>query len=270
MASGKLFFKPRSTYRPLDKPSGNERILVLAPHQDDETLGCGGRIIQLQKAGAEVTVVYTTDGRLANCQFMESEEVVLTRKAEAIAACDVLGIPEENVVFLGFHDASLSAQIDAVAKELMGVILQCQPTEIYFPYSHDFHPDHEATTQAAMKALESYHPPYSTFEYLVWGIYHLPWITLPTGRDQKKLVIKNTLKLLFGWKVKNAYKHAVYTEISEEKSQKWEALMKHRSQVSRLVDNDQWLVLDDVANGSWIKQFQGDHEVYRKTDYKTT
>lgn len=270
MASGKLFFKPRSTYRPLDKPSGKERVLVLAPHQDDETLGCGGRIIQLKKAGAEVTVIYTTDGRLANCQFMKSEEVVETRKAEAIAACEVLGVPKEAVVFLGFPDASLSTQIDLAAKELISVIQQCRPTEVYFPFVDDFHSDHEATNQAAMKALESYHQPYSTFEYLVWGIYHLPWVTLPYGRDQKKLVIKNSLKALFGWKVKRAYKHAVYTEISEEKDQKWKALMKHRSQVSRLVDNDQWQILDDVAKGSWIKQFQGNHEIYRKTDYEST
>ena len=269
MSSAKLFFKPRSTYQALEKPTGKERALVLAPHQDDETLGCGGRIIQLKNAGALVRVVYTTDGRLANCQFMESDAIVETRKQEALEACEVLGVPKEDVTFLGFHDASLSSQIDSAAKELVAIIHRIQPTEIYFPYLHDFHPDHEATSQAALKALSSFKKSFATFEYLVWGIYHLPWISLPAGGDQKKLVLKNSLKRWFGLKVKNAYKHAVYTEISDVRSQKWEALTKHRSQVSRLVENDQWLTLNDVARGSWIEQFKGDFEVYRKTLHQT-
>lgn len=265
--SGALINKPSLFQTPIAGPSGCERVIILAPHQDDESLGCGGRTIQLKQAGAEVTVVYTSDGRLANSQFMQEDEVVRMRKAEAIQACSVLGIAEKDVIFLPFQDGNLPNVAEALTLRLSEIFEALNPTELYFPYLRDFHSDHIATSQAVRGAIKIQNRPVTGFEYLVWGIYHWPWVTIPRTGPQKSLVLKNTLREIFGWRVRWAYRNAVFAEISEVKEKKLNALMQHKSQVSRLVNDPSWLTLSDVAEGSWARQFQTDYEVFKKTDF---
>ncbi|MCZ6673957.1 MAG: PIG-L family deacetylase [Verrucomicrobia bacterium] len=146
-----LINKPRFFQKPLSPipPSGMERTVVLAPHQDDETLGCGGRIIQLKNSGAQVKVVYTTDGRLANNHLMDQVEVVQIRRREAIAACKELGVPEQDVIFLNHHDGNLPNEVEAASESLYQIFQEMEPTELIIPFLRDHHPDHEATSKAA-------------------------------------------------------------------------------------------------------------------------
>jgi LmbE family N-acetylglucosaminyl deacetylase len=96
-------------------PARRERILVLAPHCDDETLACGGLIAEAVKARAEVRVALATNGdgfHRAAERFLGEIEVphkdyltlAAERQAETLAALSTLGLPGRQVTFLGYPD----------------------------------------------------------------------------------------------------------------------------------------------------------------------
>ena len=99
----------------LDPVTPDDRILILAPHEDDETLGTGGIIQKAISAGAAVRVVYLTYGDHNELAFMVyrkrpwispgvNEEMGEVRRREAVKAMAHLGLAEDNLVFLGYPD----------------------------------------------------------------------------------------------------------------------------------------------------------------------
>src|SRR6478735_4929719 len=70
--------------------TGGDRILVLAPHPDDETLGCGGIIPLHLRAGHDVRIAIVTDGRLSRAGGLDAETMVAVRAREAQNAIGVL------------------------------------------------------------------------------------------------------------------------------------------------------------------------------------
>ena len=166
-------------YEPaLADPPARSRILVLAPHMDDEVFGCGGTLARAVEAQSDVRVVFITDGsrgydpaRAANLTTKEREafEQVLieTRKAEARRSGALLGYSEP--VFLDLPDGRVAGSVDAAAR-LARVIGELSPEVVFLPFIADCHPDHRATNQlfidAAMAAgLGS---PVMCWGYEVW------------------------------------------------------------------------------------------------------
>lgn len=99
-------------------PSPGQRLLIFAPHPDDETLGCGGLIRQACKAGASVTVVFLTNGdgfRVAVERQFRSLHVgpkeyirfAALRQGEAQSALKNLGLTRRDILFLGYPDRGL-------------------------------------------------------------------------------------------------------------------------------------------------------------------
>ncbi len=95
------------------------RIVVFAPHPDDETLGCAGLILQARSAGRPVTIVFLTNGdgfregveheyRELRVTADDHVRFGVLRRAEALAAAVKLGVSAENVIFLGYPDRGLS------------------------------------------------------------------------------------------------------------------------------------------------------------------
>jgi LmbE family N-acetylglucosaminyl deacetylase len=136
------------------------KIIVFAPHPDDETLGCGGTIAKKLAEGCDVFIVIMTDGRflLLNYEGIDSdptpEQVKEIRRGEVLRATKILGVPEENVFFLDFVDGTL-AENEKSAEEKVAIILQkFSPEEVYFPYEKDAHPDHQATNRIIKRAIK--------------------------------------------------------------------------------------------------------------------
>src|SRR4249920_3854166 len=79
------------------EPEGS-RILVLAPHMDDEVIGCGGTLVRHIRNGAEVTIVFMTNGRYGSKKAQENKvdhkeaDLVQTRKSEAMLALKTLNV----------------------------------------------------------------------------------------------------------------------------------------------------------------------------------
>lgn len=92
-----------------------ERVLILAPHPDDEVIGCAGVIQQALKAGARVKIIYLTNGDHNKLAFIVYEKRITIRRGEfvhmgrvrqkeAVKAMKFLGLSENDLVFLGYPD----------------------------------------------------------------------------------------------------------------------------------------------------------------------
>lgn len=101
-------------------PAASDRILVVAPHPDDETLCCAGYLQRAAAAGAAVAVVWVTAGdsfeidaiiaeRTLRPKGRGLEKLGARRIAEAQAAADLLGVPRGNQYILGYPDRGLAA-----------------------------------------------------------------------------------------------------------------------------------------------------------------
>jgi LmbE family N-acetylglucosaminyl deacetylase len=142
---------------------------VLAPHPDDEALGAGGLIQQAVAAGAEVRVIFGTDGDNnpwpqrwiewrwkidAGCRKRLGE----MRRVEALRSLDVLGVPGHCVDFLAFPDAGvlrLWNQRNPAMTGAMTAIFQAHPPDVLVvPSVFDRHPDHRGMYHYAQAALD--------------------------------------------------------------------------------------------------------------------
>ena len=159
-----------------------DRLLVIAPHPDDETIGCGLIVYETVKAGGCVWVAIATSGegsRSGSGQELFAE----VRRAETSMATAVLGIKSENVRWLNLPDANLTAHEDQMVLLVEELVEFCKPNVVLVTASSDPHPDHAALGRAARRAVFATHP--ALFEYVVWGWYDpRSWLrTLIRTRD---------------------------------------------------------------------------------------
>jgi LmbE family N-acetylglucosaminyl deacetylase len=145
-----------------------QRIAILAPHPDDESLATGGLIERAVKEGAEVRVVFVTDGENNPWpqRFLEGRWRIgqeerkrwgIRRREEALAAMRCLGLSEKHAHFLGLPDqgattALLHAQDRPIAA-LAKALAEWRPTILVAPSPHDIHPDHNALAMLVNLAL---------------------------------------------------------------------------------------------------------------------
>src|SRR5580698_3341236 len=143
---------------------GNERVVVLAPHMDDEVIGCGGTLARHTKLGAEVTVVFLTDGRLVG-RVSGTTEIGALRKEEARAALDSLNV--KRIEFLDAHDGSLAAS-PGLAEKLRKILEECRPDIVYLPFFLEEHPDHRAASDVLAAAVSGTSMNFLCQGYEVW------------------------------------------------------------------------------------------------------
>lgn len=154
------------------------RVLVLAPHMDDEVFGCGGTLTACAAGGSEVVVTYLTDGskgyiqdsvsRLRDSEIRSLEaELVATRKEEARRAGKILGLSEP--IFLDLPDGALALTPEAVGR-LAGVLHRVTPDVVYLPFLTDLHPDHWMTNCLFVEAarVAGLDPAVRCWGYEVW------------------------------------------------------------------------------------------------------
>lgn len=131
--------------------TGN-RVLVMAPHPDDEALACGGSLILHGQKNDPVKVVVLTDGARggASCSRDAAERVEL-RQREALAAGEILGV--SDIEFWGFPDRGLHCA-DGVLERLERSLADYAPTLIYAPSPTEAHPDHRSAAELLWRALQ--------------------------------------------------------------------------------------------------------------------
>lgn len=172
----------------MQSPSKN--ILVLAPHPDDECLGCGGTVKLLTQAGLQVDVILLTRGENgldAPQQQPPSvhDQLAVTREREARAACAVLGV--RNVEFMTGIDGGLSHQPHLV-KPLASLLQAGNYQRVFAPWYGESHPDHVATFRLLQRALAESSLRPAIWLYEVWTPLvptdHVPIdATMPAKRE---------------------------------------------------------------------------------------
>lgn len=117
------------------------KVLVLAPHPDDEALGCGGAIRKHVLDGDSVHVVYLTAGELG-CPGEDPMETAQRRRADAEKCCAELGV--QRASFFAYPDGGLS-QSSELTGHLVQLFRELAPDLIYAPHPGESHPDHAVT-----------------------------------------------------------------------------------------------------------------------------
>lgn len=139
-----------------------KRILVIAPHADDEVLGVGGTIARFAAEGAEVYVVVVTCGYPPDYPPESSQEV----RQQALLAHRLLGV--KHTQFLPLPAANLdSVSYRDINRQLLDVIRNIRPEILYIPFNGDLHIDHQKVFLSALVAARpnSHYAPKAIYAY---------------------------------------------------------------------------------------------------------
>jgi N-acetylglucosamine malate deacetylase 1 len=153
---------------------GNERVVVLAPHMDDETIGCGGTIALHAQRGAKIDVIFMTDGRNGgglgslegDARQRRQLELISMRKQEGIAALATLGVKDFHC--LEICDGRLAHEATRAALQLRALLERLRPSLVYLPMFSEEHSDHRATSAVLMQAVKGTPLNFQCAGYEVW------------------------------------------------------------------------------------------------------
>lgn len=152
----------------LSNPLG-ERIIVIAPHPDDETLGCGGAISLLVEAQKKIKIIFLTSGDKGDPNHHASRivhgknnpsapsfrkedhitEYSIMREREAERALRVLGVSDYE--FLRFPDRGLHDEYRDALERILRIVEEFAPDTVYTPSMVEPNPDHRAAAALAME-----------------------------------------------------------------------------------------------------------------------
>ena len=133
--------------------------MLIAAHPDDESLACSVLLQRAVGAAAAIRVVYLTDGennpwpqrvfeRKWRLDEGDRKRWGTLRRAEAIAALELLGVSEANTTFLGLPDQRLTEELtsnsERIVTKVAEIVDEWSPTHIFTPSVFDIHPDHSA------------------------------------------------------------------------------------------------------------------------------
>jgi len=168
----------------LDGIIGNGTALVLAPHPDDESLGCGGLIAEACALGRPPVVAVLTDGTLSHptSPSFPPPRLKALREAETRAAVAALGLGPEHVHFLGLPDGQAPREGQAMlqaAERVARLARAHEASAILATWEHDPHPDHVAAHVIAREAARLADA--RLVSYAVWGWTLPPRLRLPVA-----------------------------------------------------------------------------------------
>jgi len=124
------------------------KVLVLAPHPDDDVIGCGGSILKHVQSGNMVSVVYLTSGDIGSLTH-SSDQMTTIREAEAAKAAKLLGITQ--TYFLRNPDGCLSFTRENIVR-ITTLLREFRPDVVYIPHRYDEHRDHRVTCDLAVES----------------------------------------------------------------------------------------------------------------------
>ena len=154
---------------------GREKLVVLAPHPDDESLACGA-LLARAFAGAGAHVICLTDGSASHPGSREwsAERLGILRRAELARAIECLGGTARDMTWMGLPDAMLY-RVDPqdIAARLERTIEQTGASHVFAPAREDHHEDHQVTAKFAV-ALRTIRPDWVFHCYPVWSRWDDP------------------------------------------------------------------------------------------------
>ena len=201
------------------------KVMVFAPHMDDEVIGCGGSILKHIGAGREVVVVFFTDGSNLISDKKIADMLKKNRKQEAEAVMSFLGI---TAYYLDIPDRKLSYNTD-ILNRVIEILQKVQPDVIYIPHQKEGDREHrlvsEIFNEAFWLASETYQliskkqmrTAKYILEYEVWEPIHNPnysedieaFIDIKCGAIRMYNSQKNFFDYAFAIRGLNQYRGAI-------------------------------------------------------------
>ena len=148
--------------------------MVIAPHPDDESLGCGALIARKRSTGLPVDVVFLTDGNASHLGHprVTAAELTAIRRQEARFALATLGVDSETIHFLGETDGALgtmpSARRTSLVNRLAALLVEVAPGEIFLPGKPDNSTEHEAAFALVIDAVRRSNLRPAVWQFPVW------------------------------------------------------------------------------------------------------
>ena len=208
--------------RPISDVTRFGRTLVVAPHPDDESLGAGGAIALLRDANVPVHVLFVSDGSQShpNSPGYPAQRLVGLRENEAREALRILNVSLDGATFMRLPDTRVPIPGDdhfgPAVQTVVDYLAGLRPDTVLVPWRRDPHRDHRAVWQLLYTAVGELPNPPRWLEYPIWL-----W-ELGGPDDQPRPDEVNVFRL----------------SIDPVVHQKKEAIAAHRSQVTRLIDDD--------------------------------
>jgi len=196
--------------------------VVVAPHPDDESLGCGGVLSALAHARQPASVIVMTDGSRShpNSRSHPAERLAALREEELISALHALGLPKTAAHFLRYVDCKLpsesSAAFEAAAIRVAELLSSLDAKTIFVPWRRDPHCDHVATWRILMTAVGKLRRSMRWFEYPIWAWTQYDGAAAPQAAEAR------------AWRL----------DISSHLKKKHTAIVQHRSQMGELIRDD--------------------------------
>ena len=176
------------------------RLVVIAPHPDDEVLGAGGLLQLAAQLGREVLVVAVTDGGGSHpgSELWPAARLLEQRRAESSHALALLGLDGEVVHRLGLPDGQVEAEQDRLAASLQTLL---RPADVVVaPWQLDGHPDHEVVGRHGASAASAIGARFVQMPIWGWHWAHpdhpaFPWrqavrLSLDGVGEQKRLAVQ--------------------------------------------------------------------------------
>jgi LmbE family N-acetylglucosaminyl deacetylase len=134
----------------------NKKVIVFAPHPDDETLGCGGYLLKLKKENANISWVIFTE---MNKDTGYSHKKVQDKKKQIKKVAIKYGF--KNVFELGYSPGTLDKlPLQNLITELTNIIKIVRPNLVLIPHANDIHTDHFICNRAILSSTKSFRNPY--------------------------------------------------------------------------------------------------------------
>ena len=153
------------------QPDILENVLIVAPHPDDEVIGCGGLIARLLEKGNPPHIIVMTGGEGSHDNGVDKESIVKARRGLTRKAISILGVPMCNLHELDFKDGGIYPESEQMTL-LKELICSINPDTVFVPHWGEGWPDHVRTAEI-VKSLVSKST--EVWEYCVWMWYYNVW-----------------------------------------------------------------------------------------------
>ena len=150
-----------------------DKVLILSPHPDDEIIGCAGLMQQLLKQQKDVYIVMVTGGEAAwSTSLIDSDELIAKRKELTMSAAEIIGLPYNHYIHLGWNDGKLNETVNNQKKqnELIRIIDSIKPSIIMLPHPFEISTDHDALNETLSNSLKIRNSKINLFYYWVHSI----------------------------------------------------------------------------------------------------
>jgi LmbE family N-acetylglucosaminyl deacetylase len=229
--------------------------VIVAPHPDDEALGCGGLIRLLTEARQTVRVVFVSDGAMSHPDSRDYpyDQRVALREAEAREATGILGVPADRVIFFRLPDTQVPREWDerfaSTTDRIVRQLVEWRVDTLVVPWRRDPHGDHRGSWELFRTAARRHDGKLRWIEYPVWMWEATNTVDLPRPDE------------MIAWKL----------DVVDQLDRKEEAIRAHRSQWAGVIaDDPSGFQLTDGMIGHFLRPAELYFEDARKRDHSLT